>query len=162
MSLGSLAVFAGMSTAYFLPKFIDAYFNEETTEFAKLHDPLLPRNPAMDIYNKDNKITVNLTLGQVNTYYKVMRCLVKEKNFLPNHEKQTKHLNGLTKKELLIASSDPQNKEIMVSLQTTKAKARQMHRVLRLVDQLGVENAQDLKKTVEHDYRQYSTGKHHC
>lgn len=51
----------------------------EKEGLAQMHNPLLSRNPTMDIYNEDNAVHIDLTYQQIHTYYHVMRCLVKEK-----------------------------------------------------------------------------------
>jgi hypothetical protein len=161
-SLAALAAGALIGVAYMVHQFFtDSYDNEDDDNHAKLHDPSLPRNSTMDIYNSDSKISVNLTYQEINTYYKVMRCLVKEKNFLPEGDKKSHAVNGLSKKDLLIASENPENKGVVVTLETTKAKAVHMKHVLTLVNQLGIENKQELKKALQQDYSHYSIGKHH-
>lgn len=132
----------------------------ENNQCANLHDPSLPRNHSMDIYNSDNKIEVNLTHKQIHTYYKVIRCLVKGKNFLPDDKPQEHFADGLSKKELLRATLNPENDNVVVSLKKTKAKTVHISHVLTLVDKLGIENEQELKRAVEQKYRQYRIGKH--
>ena len=161
-TLAAVALSSLAGTAYMVHRFFsDSIEDVEGRKNAKLHDPSLPRNPTMDIYNSDNKITVELTYQEINTYYKVMRCLVKQKNFLPESEKKSHAVNGLSKKELLIESQKPENKEVVVAIETTKAKAVHIKHVLTLVNQLGIENEHDLKKALQQDYSQYSIGKHH-
>lgn len=146
---------------YVVPKLGHFFFqevNEPGVSFASLHDPSLPRNPSMDIYNKGNTMEVELTYKDVNTYYKVMRCLVKQKDFLPNDESK-QFDQDLSKKELLLASEQHENQDQVVRLTTTKAKAMHIRHVLTLVDQLGVENTQALKDAVEKEYKAYCIGK---
>lgn len=126
---------------------------------ANIHSPHLARNPSMDIYNKDHAIEVTLTGQQVSTYYRVMRCLLKQKDFLPTEE-QSEHVDGtLSKRELLLASENSANNEIPMSVKTTKAKAIHIHRVLTLVEQMGVVNDHELKTALEESYQQYRVGK---
>lgn len=132
---------------------------DESREFAKIHDPSQPRNTSMDIYNKENKIEIELSYQQLNTYYKVKRCLVKEQSFLPCKDKSEHFVKDLSKKELLLASEQPENGQKKVFATTTKAKAIHIRHVLTLVDKLGVENTQQLKEAVEQEYHQYSRGK---
>ncbi|KGP62137.1 hypothetical protein EP47_02570, partial [Legionella norrlandica] len=70
------------------------------TNLARLHHPSIPRNSTMDIY--ENETTVDLTYKEINTYYKVMRCLVKQKEFLPAENKPEKRFDGLSKRDVLI------------------------------------------------------------
>lgn len=124
----------------------------------KLHDPKLPRNPAMDIHSLYHEVQVNLTHKELYTYYKVTRCLVKKKEFLPDDEKLTKHVAGINKKELLLAIQDPTHADSLVSIKTTKAKAVHIKHTLTLVNQLGIEN-EELKSALDKNYRQYNIGK---
>lgn len=160
MALGILAASSLVGSVYALHRFLGTP-DVENNQYAKLHDPSLPRNQVMDIYNSDNKISVEISYREINTYYRVMRCLGKGKSFLPETEKQAKAVTGVSKKELLLASLKPENNDVIINLQTTKAKAVHIRHVLTLVNQIGIENTQKLKEAVEQDYRQYSIGKHH-
>ena len=90
-----------------------------------------------------------------------MRCLLKQKNFLPEEDPQAESDNGISKKELLRASQNPENNDKVVYMTTTKAKAVHIRHVLTLINQIGMEKEQELKQALEEDYRQYSIGKHH-
>ncbi|CEG56191.1 hypothetical protein [Legionella fallonii] len=161
--LGALAV-ATVAGGIFIASKLGNTYSQETKEqdinFASLHDPSLPRNPSMDIYNKDNTMEVELTYKDINTYYKVIRGLVKEKDFIPNDNSSKQLIQGLSKKEVLLASEQPENQDKIVRITTTKAKAVHIRHVLTLVEQLGIENAHALKQAAEHDYKTYSIGKH--
>jgi hypothetical protein len=127
---------------------------EQDKEYAELHDPKLPRNQEMDIYNVENKIDVELTYKELNSYYKAMRCVVKDKEFLPEDGDKAE------KRDLLIASENPDNAEEVITLKKTKAKAIQIKRTLTFIDQIGIENEDKLKTCLERDYQRYSLGKH--
>ena len=157
----TLTVAAFDSCIYLLKRLLGRSEDNMNCNFAQMHDPSLPRNPSLDIYNNDNKITVELTYEEINTYYTVMRCLVKQKNFLPEDNQDKNPENGLSKKELLLASMKPENKDVVVNVTKTKAKAVLIKDVLTFVNQLGIENENELKQAVEQDYRHYSMGKHH-
>ncbi|MCE0724125.1 hypothetical protein [Legionella resiliens] len=132
----------------------------ETEDLAQMHNPLLSRNPTMDIYNDDNAVPIDLTYQQIHTYYHVMRCLVKEKHFLPDPEKKCKHVDAtLTKKILLEESSDSQKANFVMPFKVTQAKAAHIRHTLTLVEQLGIENT-SLKLNLEKCYAEYSMGKH--
>ncbi|KTD64930.1 hypothetical protein [Legionella shakespearei] len=167
--LGALSlispVFALTATACLLlggallatPALITAIFQsdkEQDKEYAELHDPKLPRNQEMDIYNVDNKIEVDLTYKELNNYYKAIRCVLKDKEFLPEEEDKAE------KRDLLVASENPDNAEQVITLQKTKAKAIHIKRTLTFIDQIGIENEDKLKTCLERDYQRYSLGKH--
>ncbi|OEH46494.1 hypothetical protein lpari_02510 [Legionella parisiensis] len=123
-----------------------------------MHNPLLSRNPTMDIYNEDNAVHIDLTYQQIHTYYQVMRCLVKEKSFLPDAERKCKHIDRLTKKTLLEESADSQKANCVLPFYVTRAKAAHIRRTLTLVEQLGIENS-NLKPNLEKCYAEYYIGK---
>jgi hypothetical protein len=127
--------------------------------YAHLHDPKLLRNEEMDIYNPANLINLDLTHKEFYTYYHVMRCLVKEKQFLPTVDKPLKHGQGSSKKALLLTLQNPDNSEILVNIKATKAKYIHIRNTLTLIGQLGVENEKQLKLAVENNYQQYCVGK---
>ncbi|BCA94789.1 hypothetical protein TUM19329_11500 [Legionella antarctica] len=129
-------------------------------QFAKLHDPALSRNPSMDIYNPDNQIEVKLTYKELNTYYNVTRCLVKQKNFLPEEKPQAESVDEISKRELLLASQQPENNDKVICMTTVKAKAVHIRQVLTLVNQIGMDNESELKEALEQDYKLYNVGKH--
>lgn len=140
------------------PAIINAIFpsddKKQDKEYADLHDPKLARNKAMDIYHVENKIDVELTHGELNCYYKAMRCVLKGKEFLPEGEKKA------AKRDLLIASENPDNTQQVITLKKTKAKAMHIKRTLTFIDQMGIENEDKLKVCLERDYQRYSLGKH--
>ncbi|KTD09268.1 hypothetical protein Lgra_2503 [Legionella gratiana] len=125
---------------------------------AELHDPSLPRNPTMDIYNEDNAVEVDFTYQQIHTYYQLMRSL-KNKDFLPSEEKESKHVKGMTKKVLLENSQDPKNADVVISFKVTKAKAAHMHHTLSFVQKLGADHER-LKSVVDKSYSDYRMGKY--
>ncbi|KTD66011.1 hypothetical protein Lsan_0666 [Legionella santicrucis] len=132
---------------------------EENTGLAKIHQPTLLRNASMDMYNMDNSIEMNLTYKQINTYYKVMRCLVKKKNYLSTQEYENKHVKGMSKKALLEKSLEFQESDGVVSFNVTKAKAIHIKHTLTLVHQIGIENQEHLKQALEKNYQSYILGK---
>lgn len=101
-TLSSAILFLPAVIKYFVQKFdpLPSDDDNEMENFAALHDPSLPRNPSMDIYNPDNAMETELTFKELNTYYKAMRCLVKQKEFVPDTEISVSKFKGLSKKEV--------------------------------------------------------------
>lgn len=126
--------------------------------YAKLHDPNLPRNIEMDLYDKDNALDMDLTYDEVHTYYKLMR-LTKKKEFLPTEAKESKYVPGITKRDLLEASANPINAKESLVFHVTKAKAGHIRHTLRLIEKLGVENQERLAQALEANYAEYALGK---
>jgi hypothetical protein len=129
-------------------------------ELAELHDPALARNSAMDIYNEDNAVVVDLTYQEIHTYYHVMRSLVKGKDFFPKAEQESNHVKGVTKKALLEESVDSHKTDVTVPFKVTKAKATHIRHTLTLVSQLGIDNEEKLKPALEQHYAEYRIGKY--
>ena len=126
---------------------------------AKLHDPELPRNPELNLYNPANAIDLDLSYGQLNTYYTVMRCLIKQKDFLPKDDKPYKHQGGFSKRALLETSQDSQLCDKTIQLHLSKAKAITIKRTLALVEKLGMDNSDELYKAASEEYQRYCLGK---
>lgn len=164
--ISSLAVVVLTSSVFFIPAVIAAMVQskdngtEQDKDYADLHDPNLPRNPEMDIYNTENKINIDLTYKELNTYYKAMRCVLKHKEFLPEDEPQEKTVNYVSKRELLIASQEPENADSLVTLRKTKAKAMHIKHTLRFIERLSIKNEEELRNGLDRDYKHYSLGKH--
>lgn len=131
----------------------------DKVENARLHDPKLPRNRELDIYNPANAIDIELTHGQLHSYYRAMRCLVKSKNFIPEHDKPFTYNPTLSKKELLLATECTENHEKPVQLKATKAKAIHIKHTLSLIQQLGIDNDATLKSALKQEYKEYCLGK---
>jgi uncharacterized membrane protein YvlD (DUF360 family) len=138
----------------------DSSGGEGNYQFARLHDPRLSRNASMDIYNPDNQIEVEFTYKEINTYYQVMRCLVKQKEFLPEEGRHREAGNSISKRELLFASQKPENHDKVMYMTTTKAKVVHMRHALTLINQIGMENERELQQALELNYRHYEMGKH--
>lgn len=132
---------------------------ESKSGIATIHDPKLPRNPELDVYNPDNAIDVEFTQGQMNTYYSVMRSLVKQKEVIPTVDKPYKHNQELTKRELLLASQNPANWNKNIKMCMSKAKIINIKRVLDLEQKIGMNNKEELKEAVENEYLHYCLGK---
>lgn len=132
--------------------------DENEIKPAKLHHPSTPRNPEMDIYK--NETAIDLTYKQINTYYQVTRCLLKQKEFLPLKDKPEKRFGGLSKKEALLASMNPASHDEVISLQIPKAKAVHIKHSLTLAAKIGMENEIELKSALKKEYNQYQIGKH--
>lgn len=132
--------------------------DENQIKLAKLHHPSSPRNSSMDIYK--NETTIDLTFKQINTYYKVTRCLVKQKEFLPFDDKPEERFNQLSKRDVLLTSINSSSHDEVISLKISKAKAMHIKHTLTLVDRIGTENELELKSALEREYNQYRIGKH--
>jgi|GEM_PF-1667338 len=163
--ISALAVAAIASTAFAITCLINISLAVAMPEnlsiaedYATLHDPALPRNSSMDIYSPANEIEVKMTLKEVNTYYSAMRAM-KGKQFFPTANEPVKNLGGMTKRDLLKASCDPQRADEEVTLHTTKAKAVLFKRSLYFVNKLGTENEAELHTALKNNYEQYSVGK---
>ncbi len=162
-AFGAFSLFSGL---LFIPTVLNAFvsnqvmqWEEDILNYANLHDPELPRNPEMDIYNKENQIELNLTYNEINMYYKAMRCLVKQQDFLPSEESGGYDEKNLAKRQLLAESEKPENKNVNVTLKATKAKVVHIKHVLTFIQQLGMENEKELKKALVQDYTHYRFGK---
>lgn len=136
---------------------LEEFPNARQLNLAKLHHPTIPRNPELDVYKND--ITFNLTYKEINTYYGMMRTLVKGKSFIPDKDKSSSDLMGSTKRELLLKSLDLQRAEQAVTLKTSKAKFMQIKHTLTLIDRIGVDNKAKLKEALEKEYHSYRLGK---
>lgn len=134
--------------------------SKDNSELPKIHQPTLPRNSTMDIYNIDNSVEMELSYKQINTYYQVMRSLVKNKNYLPNQESQSKHVQGMSKKALLEKSIELQESDIIVPFKVTKAKASFIIHTLTLIQKIGLGNQENLKHILDERYQTYRLGKH--
>lgn len=75
-----------------------------------------------------------------------MRTLFNKKDFLPDGEKESKHIKGISKKDLLADSCDSDKAQIKVTFRATKAKIASIRHTLTLVHQLGIENREKLKE----------------
>ncbi|WP_298627989.1 hypothetical protein [uncultured Legionella sp.] len=168
MLLGIFSFWGALGGLLFIPIALNTLIpNPETAwngsnflDYANLHNPDLPRNAEMDVYNKEHKIEINLTYKEVHAYYKTMRCLVKNKDFLPSEEALSYGEIGLSKRQLLSKSERPECFDETVSLKTTKAKAVHIKHALTFIAQLGSENEKELKKALEQEYARYRIGKH--
>jgi hypothetical protein len=128
--------------------------------YAKMHDPSLPRNEELDIYNQDNALDVKLTYRDVNTYYKMMR-MAKGKEFLPDHERTSKYVSTMTKRELLAASDEPLNADVDVTLRLPKAKIIQMNHAFSLFSKIGETDKERLAEVLNASQQEYACGKSH-
>ncbi|WP_058535546.1 hypothetical protein [Legionella saoudiensis] len=126
--------------------------------YAKIHDPSLPRNEELDIYNQNNVLEVPLTYGDVNAYYKMMR-MAKGKEFLPDHDRASKYVSTMTKRELLEASEDPLKAEDEVTLRLPKAKIAQMRHAFTLFNKIGTEHKEKLSEALLANHQEYARGK---
>lgn len=126
--------------------------------YAKIHDPGIPRNKDMDIYNVDNAIDVELTYKEINTYYKIMRG-AKKKEFWPTEDRPVKYVAEMTKKQLLAASEDSDKAETTVSCRLTKAKFAHIRHALTLFNKVEPKGQEHLNQVLSESYKAYRLGK---
>jgi hypothetical protein len=121
--------------------FIQHSLNLDNTQakYAKLHDPKLPRNAAMDTYNLQNLIEIQLTRKQLNTYKQVMRDLV------------------LINEELPLSDVTVECEEEVRTFKTTKATAVHVKHSLSIIEHMGKQDL-GLKEALTHEYNQYCRG----
>ncbi len=154
-----------LSYSFILPYLFGSRINKNKaekgnqSEIAKLHDPQLPRNPELNIYNIDNAIDLELSYGELNTYYRVMRCLVKQKELIPTEDKPYKHKKELSKKILLQDSQNPELRDKTIQVHMPKAKVITIKRTLALVGTIGIDNPTELRDAVSEEYNRYCLGK---
>jgi hypothetical protein len=144
---------------YVNPNQAEGRGDEAGHEHAKLHDPNLKRNEQLDLYNPTNTVECEFMASEIHTYYKVMRCILKNKPFIPEEERPSKHKAGVSKKSLLLASEDPMSASLIIPLKVTKAKAIHIKNTVRLVEEIGIENTSPLKTALEAEYSHYCYGK---
>lgn len=154
----ALAAVVTALTAIIAAALVQTFRSSREVPYAKMHDPDHPRNKSMDIYDKDNAVTIDITYKEVNTYYKIM-CSFKGKDFLPADERVSKHVQGTTKSVLLEASDNLANADAFISFNVTKAKAAHIRHTLSLVKKIGVENQEQLKMALDDNYQEYRLGK---
>lgn len=153
-------------------------FSVHELEYPTIHAPASPRNASMDLYNSEQKTSIELTLHQLNSYYQHMRCLVKNKEFIPA-------VDG-AKKELLLqcqqyasthnnedarpdcnqsslpvchSPSSEQAENRLIRIDKTRAKVVHMRRALQFIEQLGVDNTELLKQVLSQENETYQMGK---
>lgn len=154
---GALA--AGVAGFLFYAALSSDTFKEKKITFAKMHDPKLPRNKDMDIYDEANSVDVELTHKEIGSYYQAMRCLVKNKPFLPDNECESKHTD-LSKRALLEATLKPEMADVSVSFHTTKAKKAHIDHTLMLINQIGKDKPDALRVALSDVYYdEYRIGK---
>lgn len=134
--------------------------SKQSSPLAHLHDPKLPRNKVMDIYDIENAIDMDVSYQELRTYYQVMRSLVKQKELVPAEDKPMKHHNILSKRQLLTMDEVSLAQQPPLKLHLTKAKAAHIKHTLTLVSKIGLENRDQLKVRVTEEYERYRTGKH--
>ena len=122
-------------------------------ELPKCQDPALPRNDSLDLYT--NTMEATFSYKDLGDYYHVKRCVLKNKDFLPEHSSKLFKTTGLSKREILENSKNPLLHNEKVTFTTTKAKARDIQHTLGLIrSRFGFHKA-ELQRSHEH----YVTGK---
>jgi hypothetical protein len=134
--------------------------NMRSLPYAKLHDPKLPRVKENDLYDPDNEINIELQYKEINAYYKIMRCFLKNKQFIPADERSSKCVANKSKKTLLEESENSGNAETPVTLKVTKAKAVHIWHTLSLFEKHKNKDEAQRKQILQETYAEYRIGKH--
>ncbi|ASQ45616.1 hypothetical protein [Legionella clemsonensis] len=148
-----------MHAAFKLGKMIATVFSNEKIPPAACHDPALPRNPLLDIYN--NQIEEAFSVKELGTYYHAKRVLVKNKPFIPESEKEGEKdkLGGFFKKELLGKSLEKNSEQTLITVRNTKAKIYDMRQTIRLMSQIGFHSKEALIVILKENHENYINGK---
>lgn len=136
-------------------------FNGKTKQVSpipNIHDPTLPRNKEMDVY--DSIIERSFNCQELYSYYYVMRCLLKNKPFIPEKETSTSQFKGVSKKHILERSQQKEQANEIIAMRITKAKYWHMNSTLRLIERHGVNICDELINELGKDYQAYQVGKH--
>lgn len=130
------------------------HFNQDT-KGAHCHAPELPRNDAQDIYRNDT--TTTFTLKEIGEYYRVKRCLLKNKPFIPsdNSKSHVRFFDGRTKKDVLEQSLDPAHHQDPVTITASKAKIWDIKETLRIFHR----QSETLKEELATREDEYVSGK---
>ena len=116
-------------------------FNEVT--FAKLHDPRLQRNEAMDIYS--NELNETFKCEEIREYYTARRCILKDKPFL-SEDKNASLEEGKTEKQRILETvQNPDNDLKEVSFTKTAAKIHDMRQTVAIMQRFGFHNNEALR-----------------
>lgn len=117
-------------------------------------DPLLPRNEEMDIYNNSARVT--FTYKKLGDYYRARRCLLNDKDFLPDSKKKSNVLfEGFSKRDVLEKSLDESINETTITLETSKAKIHSMNEIAALVNRYGFNRD---NQVLMHKLAEYESG----
>lgn len=103
---------------------IKALFGLNTPEAAECHHPEVPRNEAMDMYSMDNLMEETFTYQEIAEYYRVKRCTLKNKEFLPAEESPRSKVEFVNtgKRQVLELSTSAEHENDTVTVRATKAK----------------------------------------
>ena len=121
-----------------------------------IHDPALPRNERMDIYN--NNINETFTVKELKDYYVAKRCVLKEKS--PTQDSCHSHVifKALSKKEVMLATDENVLRR-SITIEASKAKIHDIKQTLRLIDRIGFHQNDCLKRELEQQQQDYQIGK---
>lgn len=122
-------------------------------------DPALPRNEPMDMYQ--NSSTGIFTYKDLGDYYRAKRCLLRNKDFLPDLNKTGNvAFDGLSKMDVLEKSMDASTNNAEITVKASKAKILDMKQIVQLVNRYGLnrDNGEFMEKLTEID-SEYSCGK---
>jgi len=153
-----LSVTAG-SVVHSLVHKLKTCFDTRKQEIPKFHDPNLPRIKKLDLY--ENDIEIKLKGKKLYSYYYVIRCLLKEKPYLPEKRVKSDQFKGHSKKGLLKRVKKKENANKKYRLKITKAKYYLMTSIITLFEQSGAHKKDKLKKEADSLYQQYHIGKKH-
>lgn len=129
--------------------------NKTPTTLVRIGDPSLPRNESLDLYSQDKEQDFCFTNQEINSYFRVMRCLVKNKEFVPHNDSFLWHTQ-LRKKDYLQQGSTMEKAEQKIKVRLNKAKAFMIYKVLALQTK---STPSALRLAVEDIYQEYKAGK---
>ncbi|QDP72491.1 hypothetical protein FOG18_07950 [Legionella israelensis] len=132
--------------------------NNQNSFLAKIHDPKLSRIKERDLYS--HTVEEQFSYQDLHSYYYVMRCLLKNKPFIPEEEVFSSQFKGSSKKKILEKSQKPEYAAKSIVLQMTKAKYHYMKSTLRFITKFGINLHDEAKDELKKDYCAYQAGKH--
>lgn len=122
----------------------------------RMHDPLLPRNDALDIYT--NKIKESFTVKELKDYYHAKRQVLKGKPDTQAPLKSSVTFEDWSKADI-IKTDDPDVLNDAVIVEASKAKIHDMKQTLRLLERIGFHQPEQLKPQLAEQQTNYRFGK---
>ena len=121
-----------------------------------IHDPLLPRNDAMNIYK--SMISEDFTVRELKDYYHAKRCLLKGKPASQKPNKSHVFFKTLSK-EAVMAADDPILLNEKVTIEASKAKIYDIKQTRHLLHRFGSDCPEILKAELIQQQDDYLIGK---
>lgn len=126
-------------------------------DLAKIHDPQLPRNPSMDLYN--NKIEFKISSHEYKTYSQVLKRLRDEKTIMHHKTKPSFLSKSDSWDTLSNLSEDGEMSQQKISLRATKAKVVHIKQTLKLIHHHQEGTISQLDRALEDGLDRYEVGK---